>query len=137
MAPEVVLRKLGILRRLLTDLEPYVDADRDRVRRDHYVVERILEVLGTASADLLAHLLAEEEGEAPSSYRETFQAAGERGLIPRPLAAELEKAVAMRNVLVHLYEDIDYEILHAAIPRAAKDYRQLIAELEPRARADG
>ena len=136
MAPEVVLRKLEILRRLLTDLEPYVDADRERVRKDHYVVERILAVLGTASADLLAHLLA-EEGEAPSSYRETFQAAGERSLIPRPLAAELEKAVAMRNVLVHLYEDIDYEILHAAIPRAAKDYRQLIAELEPRARDEG
>lgn len=132
MAPEVVFRKLEMLRRLLTDLEPFADADPERIAESHYAVERILELLGTSAADLVSHLLA-ERGEAPSSYRETFRRAGEEGLIPSSLAASLEEAAAMRNVLVHLYEHIDYAILHAAVPRALRDFRQLIAELEPHA----
>lgn len=136
MAPEVVLRKLQMLRRLLTDLEPFADVDQGTVTENHYVVERILELLSTVAADLLAHLVA-ERAEPPSTYRETFRAAGEVGLIPPDLAGELEQSAAMRNVLVHLYEKIDYEIVHAAIPRALRDYRRLIAELEPYAREGG
>jgi uncharacterized protein YutE (UPF0331/DUF86 family) len=33
----------------------------------------------------------------------------------------------MRNVLVHLYEEIDYEILHQSIPTALEDFAQFVA----------
>jgi uncharacterized protein YutE (UPF0331/DUF86 family) len=36
----------------------------------------------------------------------------------------------MRNVLVHLYEEIDYTILHATIPQALADFAQFVAVCE-------
>lgn len=39
----------------------------------------------------------------------------------------------MRNVLVHLYDEIDLETIHSSIGTALADFRRLIAELEPHA----
>lgn len=130
MAPEVVLRKLRKLRLLLRDLEPYADASLEEVVAEHYKVERILELLTTASADLLQHLLTERDVTA-TSYRDVFRQAASRELLDPALARRLEDAAGMRNVLVHLYEDIDLEILHASIGRALDDFTELVTALAP------
>lgn len=135
MAPEVVLRKLTTIRRLLRDLQRHETASIDDVRASHYEIERILELLATASADLLQHLLA-ERGEIASSYRDVFRMSGEADLLPRELASRLEEAAGMRNVLVHLYDEIDVGILHASIGKALRDYPQLVAALARFGEAD-
>lgn len=43
----------------------------------------------------------------------------------------LEDAAGMRNVLVHLYEEIDLEIPHASIGPALNDFAELVAALAP------
>lgn len=133
MAPDVVARKLGYLRSLLADLREHAGAGPDDIAREHYRVERILELLVTAAADLLTHLLA-EEGEPPGTYRETFRRAGEAGLIGPELSERLQKAAGMRNVLVHLYEEIDLGIVREAVENAIQDFPALITALEPRGR---
>lgn len=133
MAPEVVLRKLELLRRLVRDLSPYADASLDDVKQEHYKIERILELLATASADLLQHLLGEREVIA-SSYRDVFRKAAECGLLEVGLAGRLEDAAGMRNVLVHLYDEIDIAILHQSVGHALRDFREVIAALAPFAR---
>ena len=67
MAPEVLRRKLNVLRQLLRDLEPYAGADMNLVYEDHYKLERLLELLVAVFTDVLNHLLA-EKGIAPDSY---------------------------------------------------------------------
>ncbi|MCA1732023.1 MAG: DUF86 domain-containing protein [Acidobacteria bacterium] len=128
MAPEVVLRKLETLRRLLRDLQPMAGASLETVAAEHYKVERILELLVTASADLLQHLLA-ERGIVAGSYKDVFRFAASEGLLDLPLATRLEEAAGMRNVLVHLYDEIDLRILHASIERALKDFAELVAAM--------
>lgn len=130
MAPEVVVRKLDTLRSLLAELEKHAGATAEEIRRDPYRVERLLELLVTAAADLLSHLLA-ERGEQPGTYREIFRRSGEQGLIAAELAERLEKAAGMRNVLVHLYEDIDYGIVQESVGQALRDFPALIRHLEP------
>lgn len=130
MAPEVVLRKLATLRRLLDDLRPFADATRAEVDAEHYRIERILELLATVAADLLQHLLA-ERGVVADSYRDVFRRAAGEGLIDAALGARLERAAGMRNVLVHLYDGIDLEIVRQAIAPALVDFALLIAALEP------
>ena len=133
MAPEVVLRKLEHLRQLVADLRRHEGASVERVREHHYEVERILELLVTSSADLPQHRLAEREVVA-SSYRDVFRRASAEGLLSPSLATKLEEAMGMRNVLVHLYDEIDYEILQRGIGEALAGFPALIAELLPRAR---
>lgn len=128
MAPDVLLRKLLYLRQLLTDLAPYENATFAEVEAEHYKLERLLELLVATATDILFHKLAELDV-APDSYREAFRLAGEHGLLPADLATRLQNAASMRNVLVHLYEEIDYQILHDSIKPALQDFTQFTTTL--------
>lgn len=126
MAPDVLLRKLLYLRQLLTDLAPYENATYAEVEAEHYKLERLFELLVATATDILFHKLAEMDI-APNSYREVFRLAGEHRLLPLDLAGRLQNAASMRNILVHLYEDIDYHILYDSIQPALRDFSQFAA----------
>lgn len=128
MAPDVLARKLRYLQQLLEDLAPYQDATAAQIETDHYKVERILELMVGVAIDVLFHLLSERDV-APASYRDAFRLAGEHDLLPSDLAERLQRAAGMRNILVHLYEEIDYEILRASIGPALRDFRRFVALL--------
>lgn len=129
MAPDVVLRKLRRLRRLIGDLTRFETATVAEIEAAHYEVERIFELLSTVATDLLQHLLA-ERSIVPVSYRDVHRLAHREGLIAdEDLARRLGDAAGMRNLLVHLYEEFDYAILHASVGRAIDDFSQLVTAL--------
>lgn len=123
MARDVLLRKLLYLRQLLTDLLPYAQATLADVVAEHYKLERLFELL--VATDILFHKLAESDL-APSSYREAFRLVGEHRLLPVDLARRMPNAASMRNILVHLYEQIDYQILHDSIQPVIRDFSQFV-----------
>jgi len=129
VAPDVLLRKLTYLRQLLADLAPFEGTTLARVQAEHYKVERLFELLVMTASDILFHVLAERE-RAPDSYRGAFRMAAEQGILPQELAERLQAAAGMRNVLVHLYEEIDYTILRDSIAPALHDFRQFVAIFE-------
>ena len=131
MAPEVLLRKLTYLRRLLADLAPFEGATLPTVEAEHYKLERLFELLVMAASDILFHELA-ERGLTPDSYRTAFTLAAAQGLISPDLADRLQEAAGMRNVIVHLYEEIDYAILRGSIGPALRDFGQFVAAFESR-----
>lgn len=61
--------------------------------------------------DIGAHLLAPTGSALPATMGETFTRLGEVGLIDAGLAARLRSAVGFRNIAVHNYEAIDWEIV--------------------------
>jgi uncharacterized protein YutE (UPF0331/DUF86 family) len=129
MPRDVLLRKLVYLRRLLHDLRAFAGASQAEIEAQHYAVERIIELLVGAASDLLFHILA-ERGMQPSSYREAFKLAGQNGLLSIELAERLQLAAGMRNILVHMYEDIDYAIVHQSIGDLLSDFADFITEAE-------
>ena len=131
MTADVVVRKLAYLRQVLTDLAPYAGASLTAVQSEHYKIERLFELLVMCASDILFHELA-ELGKTPNSYREAFDLAAQQGWLPDDLAHRLREAAGMRNVLVHLYADIDYTILHDSIKPALKDFGRFLAIFESR-----
>ncbi|MCB8944628.1 MAG: DUF86 domain-containing protein [Ardenticatenaceae bacterium] len=131
MALDVLIRKLNYLRQLLLDLAPYEEATLAQVEADHYKLERLFELLVVTATDLLQHLLAEQQL-VPDSYRAAFALAASQNILPQELADRLQQAAGMRNVIVHLYEDIDYTILHESIGLALQDFNQFVAILAAR-----
>lgn len=129
MSPDVLARKLERLRKYLDDLAVHRDRTARDVADDPYAVERLLELVVQVAVDILSHQLA-ERGLSPESYRDTFELAGTGALLPEDLADRLSRAAGLRNILVHLYEDIDYEIVAASIPAALDDFGLLLEELE-------
>lgn len=134
MAADVLLRKLIYLRQLLRDLEIYHHASLAEVVAEHYKLERLFELLVMAASDILNHLLAEQEI-VVDSYRAAFRLAGEQGMIPLVLAERLQDAAGMRNILVHLYDEIDYTILHASIVPALTDFADFVTAIESQMKA--
>jgi uncharacterized protein YutE (UPF0331/DUF86 family) len=125
MAPvmtEVLERKLGFLNRYISDLGAYAGRDEAARLRDHYTIERLLQLLCESAADIALQFLKQEAETLPASYREIFSSLAAKGRMPEPLAKELIAACGMRNVLTHLYDEIDLSRVIAAIEPAVKLY---------------
>jgi uncharacterized protein YutE (UPF0331/DUF86 family) len=122
---DVLARKVGRLRTLLNDLTPHAGKSVEQVMADRYEIERLLELLVQVAVDLVTHELA-ERSLVPDSYRHAFLEAGRVGLLPEDLAGRLANAASLRNVHVHLYEDIDYDIVAVSIGRALEDFGSLV-----------
>ena len=84
--------------------------------------------------DRRQQLLVQGCGTTPQSYADTFLQAGQQNLIPMDLAQNLVPAAGLRNRLVHDYEAIDPQRVHAAIPIALADLRALQSAVTARVR---
>jgi uncharacterized protein YutE (UPF0331/DUF86 family) len=128
MAPEVILKKLTLLKQYLNDLNSFRNSTRSDFEKNHYAIERIIELVLMVQLDLFAHLLS-ERGISCSNYREIFIKAGEQAIINDELSKRLALAAGMRNILVHLYEKIDQDVVHKAVPQLCDDTEQVLKTL--------
>ena len=135
MTRDVLLRKLDRLRTYVADLQPHAGKSATEVEDDAYEIERLLELIVQVSVDLVTHELG-EQGIVPETYRDAFRHAGDAGLLPTDLAASLADAAGLRNILVHVYEQIDYEIVAASIDRAIEDASRFIGVYQARLDSD-
>ena len=118
--PEVTDRKLAALRRFIADLGQYARLDREARRREHYAIERLLQLLCEAASDIGLQLLKARGHAVPGSYREVFTTLRDGDGLPPDLANGLIAACGMRNVLTHLYDGIDLDrVIDAVDPALA------------------
>ncbi len=132
MSPEVVVRKLSRLSFYLKDLLPYRDVTFEQFMADHYKVERLLELLLGTASDVVFHLLSMRGEAPPGSYRAAFLRCGEVGIVRDALARNLALGAGLRNILVHEYEEIDYQILYQSIGQMVDDFTSFIDEISDR-----
>ena len=119
---ERIERKLGFLNRYLLDLRGYAALDEAGRRREHYAVERLLQLLCESAADIALQLVKARGETLPASYREIFSALERMGVLTPAMASELVAACGMRNVLTHLYDEIDLDRVIAAVDPAVALY---------------
>jgi len=91
-------------------LETYQADKRTRALSEHY-----LRIAMEATLDLGRHVIVKTGLGVPQEYREVGKILREEGLVPAHLGKQIEAMVGMRNVLVHLYWDVDYSLLHKTI----------------------
>ena len=58
---------------------------------------------------------------------QTFDLLGDMNVISAELAVRMKKAVGFRNIAVHNYEAIDWEITHAIASRHMNDFTAFAA----------
>lgn len=81
--------------------------DRDRLASVKYHFVVTIE----ACVDIAHHLIASERLRAPRDNADSFGALQEAGLVEEALARKLALAVRFRNRLVHVYWDVDDELV--------------------------
>lgn len=135
MSPAVIERKLAMLNKYHADLAAYVESGLPE--EDHYAIERLIQLCVEVMYDISAHWLAVQGFVQPDSYAEMFREAGHRGLLPESLAQSLANAAKMRNLIVHVYERIDWRRIREALPIILQDVAKFVGEVSARLLKDG
>lgn len=63
--------------------------------------------------DIASHLIANSSESPPNSMGESFEKLSKLSIIDQVLAEKLRKAVGFRNIAIHNYDAIDWQIVHA------------------------
>lgn len=76
------------------------------------------------SVDVAAHLLASSQQAAPETMAAAFERLALAGWIPGDLANRLKKSVGFRNLAVHNYDAIDWNIVFNICQHHLDDFRE-------------
>lgn len=121
------MRFISCIRELsdtLDDWERYQGIPLEQFRTDRDARNMVLHAMLVSiqsSIDIATEIIAMKGLRRPTSYRDTFGILAEAGILPPDLASTLSDLASFRNVLVHIYWDLDlvqvYSILHRDLPQ--------------------
>jgi uncharacterized protein YutE (UPF0331/DUF86 family) len=107
---ESVRERLKELDTILQELSRYTavtveDLERDLSRR--WIIERGLIAAATLILDIADHILAGHFGQHAKTYEESLRGLRDKAVISDDLYQQMKGLGGFRNVLVHLYQEID------------------------------
>ncbi|AJD48534.1 hypothetical protein A167_01362 [Alcanivorax sp. S71-1-4] len=124
----VISEKLESLRRCLARLKAKCPDTPEALQGDldaQDIVSLNLTRAIQLCVDIATHWLADhDELIVPRTMGEAFTRLAEGGLIGQDLAMNMRRAVGFRNIVVHNYGDIDWQIVHALCTQRMDDFRR-------------
>lgn len=87
-------------------------------------VERQFQVAIQAATDIAQIILAELGETVPKNYADVFTLLGQVGICPPDLTRRLVQMARFRNVLVHLYLDVDPDRVYDALQNSLPDLEE-------------
>lgn len=125
--PAIILNKLSFMDRYLNYLEEYESVPLEDYRRSlelQLAVERLIQLIVQVGIDINFYILKGLNAEQPKYSTDAVLKIAELGVVNQILATRLSESVKLRNLLVHLYENINPDIVHASIQDVLRDYPQ-------------
>jgi len=127
MDQPLVAQKLESLRRCIQRVEAKLPQSLDGLLQDLDAQDIIALNLTRAvqmCVDIAAHWLAEHtEASAPKTMGQAFDTLAQSGVIDADLAIRMRQAVGFRNVMVHNYDDVNWEIVYTICSKHIGDFR--------------
>jgi uncharacterized protein YutE (UPF0331/DUF86 family) len=124
--------RLSALEGYLAELRGFRRYRRDQFLREpavHHLAERYLHLACECVLDIAHHVIAASGLALPATYKEAIDALQGNGLIDEELAIRLKDWMGFRNVLVHLYLEIDHARTHRAIEQDLPDLERFAAAM--------
>lgn len=132
IAAERVRAKLTLLERYRRRLERLAALPPEEYLTEHDLEGRYaVQVAAQICIDVANHVIASEGWEPATDFRESFTRLEENEVVSSQLAERLRALAGLRNLLVHLYGDVDDALIHGYLPEAVDDlsrFARLIAE---------
>ncbi len=103
--------RLNALENYLTELRSFSARRREEFVQEpalHHLAERYLHLACETILDIAHHVIADQGYRHPASYREAIDILEEEGQIEGDLAGRLRSWIGFRNVLVHMYLEVDH-----------------------------
>ena len=82
--------------------------------------------------DIGSHVISTSGETAPVSMGDVFVTLNKLGVITTTTCESMKKAVGFRNIAVHNYEPINWEIVFSICNKSTVDFREFVKEIESR-----
>lgn len=88
-----------------------------------------LQVSVEACIDIANHIISSELYRPPRNYKDAFTVLGENGVIPQELVPTMQAMAGFRNLLVHLYWEVDDKQVHDFLTTQLGDFDRFVAHV--------
>ncbi len=116
------LNKMKELARL--DLSHFTD-DVHKVASAKYFLIVAIE----SAIDLSNHIISKNRFRQPEGYADTFKVLEEEGILEERFADELEKMARFRNRLVHIYWEVDDDVIYEILNENIEDLDRFVQDI--------
>lgn len=126
MDADVIRNKLESLARCVERIESKRPDDKSTLEGDLDLQDIIvvnLERSVQVCVDIGTHVLSDRDGGSPRSMSDVFRSLSDGGLIESALAERLSRAVGFRNIAVHQYHSINWDVVYSIITKHLDDFR--------------
>lgn len=123
-AENKILRKLNFMQKCVGYLKS-IDTDSNNFDMNYGLrsaVERNFQLAIESAIDIGEIIISEKGFERPEDYRSVFLILGKQGIIPMDFAEDFSVAAGFRNVLVHIYEEVDSSLLDVFLNERLDDF---------------
>ena len=127
MDKQIVEQKLESLRRCIERIQGKQplsanDLETDIDKQD--IISLNLSRAVQLTVDIGVHIISGLSSQAPDTMGQTFEVLADKHVIPKELATRLKKSVGFRNIAVHNYDAINWDIVHSIVQLHLKDFSE-------------
>lgn len=79
--------------------------------------------------NIAQHLIATQRLRAPRDYRDTFRVLQEAGILPVENAQKMQALAGLRNLLVHVYWDVDDAMIYVGLRDELQDFEEYVQHI--------
>lgn len=115
---ESLRRCINRIREKTPDTELQLETDLDLQDIITVNLERAVQT----SVDIAAHIIADLESPAPETMAEAFAILEKNNIISTELSGKMQKAVAFRNIAVHAYQKMNWNIVYKIAKNGINDF---------------
>ena len=127
MDRQVINQKLESLRRCLVRIQDKFPADAAELQNNFDLQDIIALNLSRAvqlTVDIGSHIISTMNMPAPETMGQTFEILAQQNVLTVNVADQLKKSVGFRNIAVHNYEAINWQIVHSIVSEHLKDFTE-------------
>jgi len=124
--------RLSALGTYVAELKTFSKVSRDEFVREpalHHLAERYLHLACESVLDIAQHVISDEGYRQPDSNEQAIEIMREEGVLDDALAERLKRWMGFRNLLVHLYREIDHGRAYDAIVQDLGDFDAFAARM--------
>jgi len=128
----IVLFKIESLERRVDRVQSKVPQTSRELAQDldaQDVIVLNLERVVQLCVDIAAHVVADLKTPAPMTMAEGFDGLHKAGVIDEGVAQRMKKAVGFRNIAVHEYRTINWDVVYSIMTERLDDFRQYAAAI--------
>ncbi len=125
----VIIKKISLIRHNLSRLKDKETVSLESLKNDLDIQDIVLHNLQLAiqgCIDVGSHVISDEGWGVAGSLNEIFYILRDKGVIKVDLTKRMVSIVGFRNILVHEYEDINFDIVYNILHHHLRDINEYL-----------